>query len=152
LTALLELSFASPSQLKKEGRAFDCASCPASVQKLRRCKEDREFTEQDGAIWPMYINKGGTLYNHCPGKATWDRIAVEFFHKLILICEMKVMPNGGGLDEQDSELIETLSWFLPKYDLMKFVQRVDMVLGGDSSDNKKVETPKIPAKRQTKGR
>lgn len=98
----------------------------------------------------MYINKGGTLYNSCPGKATWDKIAVEHFHKLVLICEMKIMPNAGGIDEQDSELIETLSWFLPKYDLFKFMQRVDMVLNGDSGDNKKLEAPKIPAKRQTR--
>jgi hypothetical protein len=150
--ALLELSFANPAQLKKEGRVFDCANCPNSIQKIRRCKEDKEFTAADGAIWPMYINKGGTMYNYCPGKATWDAQAAELFHRLVLMCEMKVFPRAGGIDDQDSDIIETLAWFLPKYDIHKFMQRAEMVLGGDSSDGKKPEAPKIKPRGQSKGR
>lgn len=98
----------------------------------------------------MYINKGGTAYNYCPGKATWDVQVNEFFHRLVLMCEMKVFPKAGGIDDQDSDIIETLAWFLPKYDLHKFIQRAEMVLGG--GDSKTPEIKKPAGKSQTKGR
>lgn len=99
----------------------------------------------------MYIMKGGTQYGFCPAKATWDHRAIEFFKKLVLISEMKALPKTGGIDDQDSDIIEILAWFLPKYDLLKFLQKAEMILGGES-DSKRDKMPKQPAKRQTKGR
>jgi len=63
--------------------------------------EDREdFTEKDGAIWPMYIQKGGDLYSFCPLKLTWNHAITERFRLLMLTAETGVMINEGGISSQ----------------------------------------------------
>lgn len=51
------------------------------------------------------------------------------------------MPVAGGLNDQPAWLIDTLSWFLPKYELMKFGARMDMIFGGKGGEPKKGLTP-----------
>ena len=124
--------------MQKGGRSFNCDTCPQSIQKLRRCKEDRwDFTSEDGPLWPMYVSSAdGELYGFCPAKSTWDSKLVDSYHELCLISELKVLPKAGGLDEQDGDLIEQLSWFLQKYDMVKYMRKVEMVMGSDDKNAK----------------
>lgn len=134
--ALTELSFADHARLKKSGRSFDCQNCPKAIQSLRRCREDREdFTEADGSLWPMYIEKGGDLFSFCPGKATWDHEAVGLFRLLLVSAETGKLYESGGLADQPDWWIEMSSWFLRRYDDAKFSSRVRAVLG-DSEGGK----------------
>jgi hypothetical protein len=55
---------------------------------------------------------------------------------MALICEFKTLPAAGGLNDQDADLIEDLTWFLPRYEAMKFTQKASMILG-DPSNNVK---------------
>lgn len=131
--ALAELAFADHAKLKGQGRSFDCATCPDRIQKLRRCREDREdFTEKDGAVFPMYVEKGGTNFGFCPGKATWDHEAVSLYRLLLVAAETGTMLDRGSLSEQADYWIELLAWFLPFYDNQKFVSRAKMILGDGS--------------------
>jgi hypothetical protein len=128
--ALAELSFADHGKLKAQGRSFDCATCPARIQTLRRCREDRDdFTAEDSAVFPIYIEKGGTLFGFCPGKATWDHEAVALYRLLIVAAHTGMMLDKGSLSEQTDYWIELLAWFLPFYDNQKFVSRARMILG-----------------------
>lgn len=79
----------------------------------------------------MQVHKGGEKYGFCPAKATWDPILSIHFRQLVLMCEIKVLPLAGGLHDQDAEIIESLAWFMPKYEIMKFIAKVDMILGND---------------------
>lgn len=133
--ALAELSFADHAKLKSQGRSFDCTTCPARVQTLRRCQDPREdFTSDDSAVFPMYVEKGGTLYGFCPGKATWDSEAVGLYRLLIVAAETGTMLDNGSLSEQSDYWIELLAWFLPFYDNQKFVSRAKMILGDGSTN------------------
>ena len=135
--ALTELSFADHARLKKSGRSFDCQNCPKSIQSLRRCQEDREdFTEADGSLWPMYIEKGGDLFSFCPGKATWDHEAVGLFRLLVVSAETGKLYESGGLSDQPDWWIETLSWFIPRYKTHEFINRAKMILGDEKSNAK----------------
>lgn len=44
---------------------------------------------------------------------------------------MKALPFAGGVFDQPADLVKDLAWFVPKYDMMKFTAKVDMILGGD---------------------
>jgi len=121
---------ADHSKLAKEGRNFDCSKCPKAVQKIRRCREEREnFTSKDGAVFPIYVQKGGEGFGFCPAKAFWDQRNTDEFNELLLIAELKVLPRSGGLNNQDQEIIDKLAWFIPRYEIMKFSKKVEMVLG-----------------------
>lgn len=134
----MELSF-SPEE---NGVSFNCKNCPTRVQELRRCREPREdFDGKDGAIWPMYVFQGGELYSHCPGKATWDQSAVSLFQLLITCAETKALPYAGGVTDQPDWIVELLGWFLPKYDMMKFIRKADMILGS-TKDGKSTPQPR----------
>jgi hypothetical protein len=131
---LAELSFADHARLKREGRTFDCQACPKRVQEIRRCREDRDdFTSDDGAVFPIMIEKGGTGFSFCPGKATWDREAVSLYRLLIVAAETGTMLDNGSLSDQSDLWIELLAWFIPFYEQQKFVSRVKLVLGDGSS-------------------
>ena len=133
----MDLAFCDNAELRNEGRNFNCKECPKSVQKLRRCRENRwDFTADDGAIFPMYINKGGNLYGFCPSKvARDDQKTVRLFNLLILCHEYKVLPFGGDLVEQPEWVVDLLSDFAIKYDQMKFYSRMRDLF---KSDSKKV--------------
>lgn len=133
--ALIELSNASPERRKE----LTCSICPDRIQKLRRCREPRwDFTEKDAAFWPMYVEKGGTLYNFCPGKATWDPEAAGVYQALVITAETGIMLEDGPLSEQPDWWIDLLSWFLPYYSDQKFFSRARAILGDGSSKPKEV--------------
>jgi hypothetical protein len=77
----------------------------------------------------MQIVKGGGLYSFCPGKATWGHQVNDYFNLLLICCETGNLPTYGGIIDQDSDFIENLSWFQPRWDMLKFAQRVHSVLG-----------------------
>lgn len=114
-----------------------CADCPERIQKLRRCREDREdFTEKDGSAWPMYIHQGGEQYGFCPAKSTWDPQLSEMFRLLVIASETGVMLTNGGLLDQPDWWVESIAWFIPRYDHAKFTGRVKMVLGDGKNKSK----------------
>ena len=140
--ALVELSFADTAKLKEEGRNFDCSTCPKQIQKIRRCWEDRDdFTSEDGSVFPIYIHQGGGLYGFCPGKVSRDIETVSFFRMLVLIAETGVMPEAGGIFDQDPDLMEELSWFLPSYDTAKWAQKMSMIFGGVGGNKSNLPGP-----------
>ena len=123
--ALIELKHFKPDA----GKSYDCASCPVRIQKLRRCREDREFTYRDGAMWPMQIRAGGQLYGFCPGKATWDLGALDAYTMLVVAAETGSLLYNGGIANQPRWFMDHLAWFIPIYDQVKFITKAEMVLG-----------------------
>lgn len=80
----------------------------------------------------MYVSKGGQTFGFCPGKATWDHEAMLTFKMLIVAAETGCHYNAGGLEDQPQWWIDLLSWFIPRYDDLKFYSRVRNVVGGDN--------------------
>lgn len=118
---------------------FNCFKCSENTKKLRRCRENRfDFTEKDGNIWPMYINDTRHLFSFCPGKATWDHEAVERFNILLLTAETGQMLVAGGMIDQPEWFIDNASWFVPKYDSIKFSNRMSMIFGSNKENKKTV--------------
>lgn len=135
----MELSFAD----KATAARFHCDTC--RNKELRRCGEDREdFTEADSNVFPMYVHQGGQQYGFCPAKATWDFRLAEVFRLLVITAETGVMLNGGGILDQPAWFVESLGWFIPLYDTVKFMERARSILG-DGPD-KKVNLPQVPRK------
>lgn len=138
ITALMELTFADHGKLKADGRNFNCAECPERVQRLRRCREEREdFTEADGAAFPMYVEKGGELYGFCPSKATWNPAIAETFRLLMISADTGAMLVTGGIYDQPDWFVEALSWFLPKYQQTKLSLYARMFLGDGKPKGKR---------------
>lgn len=107
-----------------------CVTCTKNIKAVRRCEEDREdFTEADGALWPMYVHQGGGQYGFCPAKATWDPRIAEVYRLLVITAQTGAMLEVGGLNDQPSWWIELIGWFLPQYDTVKFTSRARTVLG-----------------------
>jgi hypothetical protein len=77
----------------------------------------------------MQVSKGGGLYGFCPGKSTWGHQTTDYFNLLLICCETGNLPSYGGIIDQDADFIENLSWFQPRWDMLKFSQRVQLVLG-----------------------
>ena len=128
----MELNFADHAALKKAGRKFNCEKCPAKIQKLRRCGEDRfDFDHKDGSMWPMRISEGGSSFGFCPAKATWDSEAKHLFNILVLSYETKQLLYTGGIAQQPGWYIDLLSWFISRYDDNKFYSRARSILGSD---------------------
>jgi len=133
----MELQFADHGKLKKQGRSFDCATCPVKVQEIRRCREDKwNFTAKDGNVFPIRVQEGGGLYGFCPGKVTWDHEAMNIFEIMVTSVEMKKLLVSGGIADQPGWFVSLLTWFAPLYDTAKFASRVKMVLGDSDSAGK----------------
>ena len=133
IEALLHLQYTE----QEKGVSFECSTCPASIQKLRRCREPRDdFTAKDGALWPMAINRkiSGPQFPFCPGKATWDAEAVSAYRLLLVVAETGSLYESGGIANQPSWLIDMLSWFLPRYNDLKFFSRARAVLGSGEAN------------------
>lgn len=77
----------------------------------------------------MQIAKGGGFYGFCPAKATWESATNDYFNLLMISCETGNLPYFGGIMDQDPDFIENLSWFLPKWDMLKFINKAEMILG-----------------------
>lgn len=84
----------------------------------------------------MYVNKGGSSFGFCPGKATWDLRASKILRLAILAAETGVMYQTGGLAEQPSWWVDLLSWFIPRYNTRKFDMRVESITSGLGTDAK----------------
>lgn len=89
----------------------------------------------------MQIHKGGEFYGFCPAKATWDYRVSEYFNLLVLTAETGVMPFHGGLLDQEADFIENLSWFVTRWDMLKFIQKAEMILGDDKKTTKSSLSP-----------
>ena len=123
----------SSSEAKKSKRYFDCSNCSVRVQRLRRCDEDRfDFDHTDGAIWPMRIQEGGSLYGFCPAKATWDQEIVSLYNLLVVSYETKQLLYTGGIADQPGWFVDLLSWFVSRYDENKFYSRAQSILGSNN--------------------
>jgi hypothetical protein len=123
---LLELRYADPDKASQ----YQCSKCPASVKRIRRCAEPRwDFSDVDGAIWPMRLIEGGELYPFCPGKATWDSSAVNLFQALVICAETGSQIEGGGIWNQPSWWIDMAAEFLPRYNDLRFNSRARAILG-----------------------
>lgn len=93
-----------------------------------------DFTEKDNAMWPMYVTKGSALFNFCPGKATWDKETVSIYKALKLSSESGSQWIDGGIADQPEWWVELLSWFLPRYNDLRFMGRVRSFLGDNPGD------------------
>jgi hypothetical protein len=130
----MELATADHARLKREGRSFNCETCPEKVKQVRRCYEDREdFTEADGSIWPMTIEPGGHQFGFCPAKAAWDAEAMGTFRLLGLAAETGTMYEAGGLSNQPDWFIDLASWFIPLYKQRKIIMFAKAVIGDGKS-------------------
>lgn len=90
---------------------------------------------------------GSSGFGFCPSKVARDDIETLIqFKELIMISEFKVLPYSGGLYEQDSELIDLLTWFFPSYELMRFAQKAVMILGDGSETSKTTSKPRSSRK------
>jgi hypothetical protein len=131
IEALLDLQFAEPERAKM----FDCSSCIANVKKIRRCEEDKEFTSDDGHIWPMRVFEGGSLFGFCPGKAQRHVEAAAIYKALIVCAETGTHLGTGGIIDQPSWWIDLVSWFLPRYNEQRFYARAKAILGDSKAVN-----------------
>lgn len=128
---MIELQNATPERAK----SFDCSRCPTKTQVSRRCREDREdFTSEDAAFFPMYIEKGGNLYSYCPGKATWNPNHYALYQALVISAETGKMLEDGPISEQPDWWIDLLSWFIPYYSDQRFYARARAILGDENSN------------------
>ena len=88
-----------------------------------------DFNDRDGAMWPMRIQEGGSMYGFCPAKSTWDKEATSLYNILVLSYETKNLLYSGGIAEQPGWFIDLLSWFVTRYDENKFYSRATAILG-----------------------
>lgn len=127
---MIELLFADTARLKSSGRCFTCSECPDAIKTLRRCEEDRwDFTEEDASFWPIQITPEGGFFSFCPGKATWDMEVANIFRMLVITAETGQLLEKGAILDQQRWYIELLSWFLPRYNDLRFYSRARAILG-----------------------
>jgi hypothetical protein len=147
IEALLDLHFADPDRAS----TFNCSTCIAGVKRLRKCDEDRlDFTEEDGNIWPMRVTEGGSFFGFCPAKAKRNIVAQQLFSVLMLCAETGAQYYSGGIAEQPFWWIDLASWFLPRYNDLRFYSRARSILGDGKKDSKNgnhKKLPRIPNKR-----
>lgn len=130
ISALIDILNAPSDRAK----AFTCSSCPEGVKKIRRCREDRiDFTDKDGAIWPMRVADGGGLYGFCPGKAFWDHNVVSIYQALVVCHTTGAHWLDGGISDQPSWWVDLVAEFIPKIDDQRFYSRARAILGDGSS-------------------
>lgn len=123
---MLELAFCD----SKRARELNCATCPTSVKKLRKCETTKEdYNENDAAFWPMRVVEGGAFYGFCPAKVLRDVHANRIFNLLTLTAECGTMYTYGGMSEQPEWFFELAAWFVPRYHDHKFASRAKMILG-----------------------
>lgn len=122
--------FSDTAALLMGGRCFICSECPKSVQKLRRCHEDRfDFKEADGSFWPIQLTPAGGQYGFCPSKALRDIEATSIYQLLVITAETGQLAYPGCLSDQPEWYIDILSWFLARYNELRFYSRARAILG-----------------------
>jgi hypothetical protein len=146
IEALLELRFADSDRAKQ----FDCAKCPPQIQKIRRCKEDREdFNSDDGNIWPMRVSDGGQLFGFCPAKATQKHDINMLYQTLMITAETGALYESGGIVDQPAWWVDIAGWFLTRYNDLRFYSRAKSILGdgkGAKNNGNIKGQPRIPNK------
>lgn len=94
------------------------------------CRVPRwDISGKENGLFPIYIEKGGNLYDFCPGKSTWDVEAVSLYKLLVISADTGIMPENGSLLEQADWWVDLLSWFLPIYSDTRFYSRARAILG-----------------------
>lgn len=137
IEALLELQFAEPDRAKQ----FQCQTCPNSIKKIRRCEESREdFTMEDGNIWPMRVQEGGSLFGFCPAKASRNPMALLNFKALMVCFQTGLHWQIGGISEQPEWWIDLVYWFTSRYDDLRFYSRAKAILGDGKNGSHKKST------------
>lgn len=82
----------------------------------------------------MYINKNGEKYGFCPAKASWDHEVRALYEILLVSSETGQMLYDGGIANQPAWFIETLAWFAPVYDNLKFSTRFSGLFGSSKGN------------------
>lgn len=77
----------------------------------------------------MQIHEGGNLYGFCPAKASWDPEVRAVYGILSITAETGQLLEAGGLVSQPDWFVELLGWFLPRFQMHKFVRMAEMVFG-----------------------
>lgn len=135
--ALYVLQSTDHGKQEKTGRPFRCSKClyrpngkkRMSIANARRCFEDRwDFTEKDGAAFPIQMSPGGPLFSFCPAKVLRDDPeTVQIFEKLTAILETNTWPKAGGIDDQEAEWVELVAEFGPFRRDLEFNTRYGMI-------------------------
>lgn len=141
--ALLELAFHVPTET---GPKFNCATCKPRIQQLRKCWEDRwDLDENDNpSVFPIRLSPDGQPFGFCPAKAQRDTEATKYFDLLMITAHTGAMLVRGGIEDQPSWFVEMASWFLQRYDQIKFYTRARNILGDGKS--KSASQPKVGGK------
>jgi hypothetical protein len=92
-----------------------------------------DFTDVDGAIWPMRVSDGGGLYGFCPAKATWDHGAASIFQALTVCFATGAHWIEGGISDQPAWWIDLVSELIPRMDDQRFYSRARAILGDGNS-------------------
>lgn len=119
------------------------------MQKLRRCKEDREdFTAKDGNVWPLRLEKGGVPFSFCPGKATWSDEAAEALHLIETTYYLRQPLFPGSFFEQPWWYGELIDEILPLYESYRDAQKHRQMWGSGDGDKKGAGQNTANAKKQ----
>ena len=134
------LNYIDTASLASQGRPFSCKACLTnpqskgkerlSIANARRCFEDRwDFTEKDGAAFPIQLITGGPQFGFCPAKvARDDPQTLMIYNTLIAIIETGTWPEDGGINDQDIFWVELVSQFSPYIDQTKWNYRLSVIV------------------------
>ena len=107
-----------------------------TIAKARRCFEDRyDFTEKDGAAFPIQLEKGGATFGFCPAKILRDDPqTVDIFQTLTAILETGTWPDEGGLNEQEAIWVELVAEYAQYRRDLEFNDRYNKIAKGLSAN------------------
>ena len=69
---------------------------------------------------PIRVDKFGSKYPFCPGKATWFPELQTVFDQCLVAMETGILPGPGGLDDQPEMFSNSLSTFIEKYSWRRY--------------------------------
>lgn len=93
-------------------------------------EEREDYTyKDDPSVFPIKISEHGEQFGFCPAKAKWDFRLIDLYHMLTICAETGQMPFPGSVVDQPFWVVDLLSWFLPKYDMLRFTAKAEMILG-----------------------
>ena len=155
--ALFSILYADHSDLNQSGRPFNCEKClkdpqtkghRESIAKLRRCYEDRwDFTEKDGAVFPIQIVNGGPSFGFCPAKVMRDEPKTVMIYKILIsILETGTWPDEGGIYDQEYFWIDLVSNFAPLKKTLEFNEKFSVVAKSFDGGSKN-QMPKLNRRR-----
>lgn len=99
----------------KDRDTYDCGKCrkfkPYRAVKLQCADDGFSMLEKK----PLRIDKHGSRYPFCPGKATWYPQIDEVFRQCLVAKETGLLPKAGGLQDQSALFNQAFSTFIEKY-------------------------------------